>query len=152
MIRLLAVAALVLPCIGCASISRGTTENISISSTPPGATAELSGLDNPTSCVTPCVVVVKRSADITVTVNKEGYEPQVIPLTKEIAGTGAAGFAGNVLVGGLVGMGVDAATGAANDHKPNPVIVTLNPVGPALPPPRAAKPRPPKRPPPPPQS
>ena len=108
MIRLLAVAALVLPCIGCASISRGTTENISISSTPPGATAELSGLDNPTSCVTPCVVVVKRSADITVTVNKEGYEPQVVPLTKEIAGSGAAGFAGNVLVGGLVGMGVDA--------------------------------------------
>ena len=113
MIRLLAVAALVLPCIGCASISRGTTENISISSTPPGATAELSGLDNPTSCVTPCVVVVKRSADITVTVNKEGYEPQVIPLTKEIPPTGAAGFAGNVIVGGLVGMGVDAVTGAA---------------------------------------
>ena len=152
MIRLLAVAALVLPCIGCASISRGTTENISISSTPPGATAELSGLDNPTSCVTPCVVVVKRNADITVTVNKEGYEPQVIPLTKEIPGSGAAGFAGNVLLGGLVGMGVDAATGAAQDHKPNPVIVTLKPAGPPQPPPRAAKPRPPKRPPPPPQS
>lgn len=150
MIRLLAVAALVLPCIGCASISRGTTENISISSTPPGATAELSGLDNPTSCVTPCVVVVKRNADITVTVNKEGYEPQVIPLTKEIPGAGAAGFAGNVLIGGLVGMGVDAATGAAQDHKPNPVIVTLNPAGP--PPPRAAKPQSPKKRPPPPQS
>ena len=146
MIKLLAVAALVLPCIGCASITRGTTENISISSTPPGATAELSGLDNPTSCVTPCVVVVKRSADITVTINKEGYEPQVIPLTKEIPGSGAAGFAGNVLVGGLIGMGVDAATGAAQDHKPNPVIVTMNPVAPA-PQPRAAKPRPSKRPP-----
>ena len=151
MIRLLTVVALVLPCIGCASISRGTTENISISSTPPGATAELSGLDNPTSCVTPCVVVVKRSAEITVTVNKEGYEPHVIPLTKEIAGSGAAGFAGNVLVGGLVGMGVDAATGAAQDHKPNPVIVTLNPAKPA-PQPRAAKPRTSKRPPPTPQS
>ena len=32
-------------------------------------------------------------------------------------------------LGGLVGMGVDAATGAAQDHKPNPVIVTLQPVG-----------------------
>ncbi len=145
MIRLLAVAALVLPCIGCASVTRGTTENISISSTPSGATAELSGLDNPTSCVTPCVVVVKRSADITVTINKDGYEPQVIPLTKEIPGSGAAGFAGNILLGGLVGMGVDAATGAAQDHKPNPVIVTMNPVEQ----PRAAKPRPPRRPPPP---
>jgi hypothetical protein len=79
-----------------------------------------------------------------VTVNKEGYVPQIIPLTKEIPGTGAAGFAGNVLLGGLVGMGVDAATGAALDHKPNPVIVTLQP---AAPPPR--RPKPPRRAPPP---
>lgn len=95
--------------------------------------------------MTPCVVIAKRNAEITVTVNKEGYETQVIPLTREIPGSGAAGFAGNVLLGGLVGMGVDAATGAAMDHKPNPVTVTLQPVAPATPP-RAAKPRPPKRP------
>jgi hypothetical protein len=95
--------------------------------------------------VTPCVVQAKRSADIIVTINKEGYEPQVVPLTKEIPGTGAAGFAGNVLLGGVVGMGVDAVTGAALDHKPNPVIVTLQPTAPS----RAAKPRPPRRPPPP---
>jgi hypothetical protein len=145
MIRLLLVAALAAPCVGCASVTRGTTENISIASTPSGATAEVSGLDAPTACVTPCVVVAKRSADITVTVNKEGYEPQIIPLTKEVPGTGAAGFAGNLLLGGLVGMGVDAATGAALDHKPNPVIVTLQPTAPA----RPAKPRPPRRPPPP---
>ena len=145
MLRLLLAAALAAPCVGCASVTRGTTENISISTTPSGAVAEVSGLDVPTSCVTPCVVVAKRSADITVTVSKEGYEPQVIPLTKEIPGSGAAGFAGNLLVGGLVGMGVDAATGAAQDHKPNPVIVTLQPIRPASP--RPAKPRPPKRPP-----
>ena len=147
MIKLLVAAALALPCFGCASVTRGTTENISISSTPAGATAEVSGLDNPTSCVTPCVVIAKRSAEITVTVNKEGYETQVIPLIREIPGSGAAGFAGNVLLGGLVGMGVDAATGAAMDHKPNPVTVTLQPAAPV--PPRAVKPRPSKRPPPP---
>jgi hypothetical protein len=65
-------------------------------------------------------------------------------LTKEVPGTGAAGFAGNVLLGGLVGMGVDAATGAALDHKPNPVIVTLQPAAP-----QARRPRPPRRAPPP---
>ncbi|KRR15275.1 translation initiation factor 2 [Bradyrhizobium lablabi] len=141
--RLVLAVAIAAPCVGCASVTRGTTENISISSTPAGATAEITGLDIPTACVTPCVVQAKRNADITVTVNKEGYEPQTIPLTKEIPGAGAAGFAGNVLLGGLVGMGVDAATGAALDHKPNPVIVTLQPVAP----PRTAKPRPPRRPP-----
>ena len=142
-IRLVLAVAIAAPCVGCASVTRGTTENISISSTPSGATAEVSGLDVPTACVTPCVVVAKRSADITVTINKDGYESQVIPLTKEVPGTGAAGFAGNLLIGGLVGMGVDAATGAAMDHKPNPVIVTLQPIA------RPAKPRPPRRPPPP---
>ena len=139
-IRLLLAAALAAPCAGCASVTRGTTENISISSTPAGATAELSGLDNPTACVTPCVVVAKRSADITVTISKEGYAPQIIPLTKEVPGAGAAGFAGNLLLGGLVGMGVDAATGAAQDHKPNPVIVTLQPATPV-----GKRPRPPRR-------
>jgi PEGA domain len=149
MMRLVLAAAIALPCVGCASVTRGTTENISIATTPAGATAELSGFDIPTACVTPCVVVAKRNADITVTINKEGYEPQVIPLTKEIPGTGAAGFAGNLLLGGLVGMGVDAATGAAPGHKPNPVIVTLQPLAPH--PPHPAKPRP-SKPPPPPQS
>jgi hypothetical protein len=95
--------------------------------------------------VTPCVVQAKRNADITVTINKDGYEPQIIPLTKEVPGSGAAGFAGNILAGGLVGMGVDAVTGAAQDHKPNPVIVTLQPS--VQPPPRPVKPRPLKRPP-----
>ena len=131
MIRVFWAAAIALPCFGCASVTRGTTENISIATTPAGATAEISGLDIPTACVTPCVVQAKRNADITVAISKEGYEPQVIPLTKEIPGTGAAGFAGNILLGGLVGMGVDAATGAALDHKPNPVTVTLQPLAPA---------------------
>jgi hypothetical protein len=139
-IRLVLAAAIAAPCVGCASVTRGTTENISISSTPAGATAEIAGLEIPTACVTPCVVQAKRNADITVTVNKEGYEPQIIQLTKEIPGSGAAGFAGNVLLGGLVGMGVDAATGAAMDHKPNPVIVTLQPAAP-----QARRPRPPRR-------
>jgi hypothetical protein len=144
MIRLLVAAAIALPCVGCASVTRGTTENISIATTPSGATADIAGLDIPTACVTPCVVQAKRNADITVTINKEGYQPQIIPLTKEIPGSGAAGFAGNLLAGGLIGMGVDAATGAALDHKPNPVIVTLQPVAP--PPPPAVRRRPPRKP------
>jgi hypothetical protein len=69
MIRLLLGAAIILPCLGCASVTRGTTENISISTTPSGATADITGLEIPTACVTPCVVQAKRNADITVTVN-----------------------------------------------------------------------------------
>ena len=144
--RLLGVVALAAMLGGCASVTRGTTENISIASTPAGAEATISGLDVPTACVTPCAIVAKRSSDISISFAKEGFEPEIVTLTKEIPATGAAGFAGNVLAGGLVGMGVDAVTGAAQDHKPNPVIVTLKPLRPVAPP-SAARPRakPPKR-------
>src|SRR3954467_12372333 len=131
---------------GCASVARGTTENISIASTPSGAEAVISGLDVPTTCLTPCAVVVKRNADISVAFQKEGFEPQIVQLTKEIQGAGAAGFAGNLLLGGVVGMGVDAVTGAATDHKPNPVIVTLQPSVPHAAPRAPKKPRPPRAP------
>jgi hypothetical protein len=111
-----------------------------------GAEATISGLDIPTACVTPCAIVAKRSADISVTFAKPGFETEVVTLTKEVPATGAAGFAGNVLAGGLIGMGVDAATGAAQDHKPNPVIVTMKPIGPAAPPRPARPPRKPAKP------
>ena len=148
--RLLGVVALAATLGGCASVTRGTTENISISSTPSGAEATISGLEVPTACVTPCAIVAKRSADITVSFAKEGFEPEVVQLTKEVPATGAVGFAGNIVAGGLVGMGVDAVTGAAQDHKPNPVIVTLQPLARASP--HVPRARPPKRPPPSPQS
>jgi hypothetical protein len=138
--RLFFAATLCVALGGCASVTRGTTENISIASTPSGAQADVAGLDVPTVCVTPCVVQAKRNADIVVTVSKEGFEPQVVPLTKDVSGSGGAGFAGNLLLGGIVGMGVDAATGAAMDHKPNPVIVTLQPLH-VAPPARRAPPR-----------
>jgi hypothetical protein len=131
---------------GCASVTRGTTENISISSTPSGVEAVVNGMEVPTTCTTPCAVVVKRNADISIAFQKEGYEPQIVPLSRDIQTGGAAGFAGNLLLGGVVGMGVDAATGAATDHKPNPVIVTMQPSAPHAAPRAPKKPRPPRAP------
>ena len=138
--RRLGIVALAAALGGCASVTRGTSENISIASTPPGAEATITGLDVPTACITPCAIIAKRNADITVAFAKPGYQPQVVELTKEIPGAGAAGFAGNILAGGVIGMGVDAYNGAAQDHKPNPVIVTLRPMA-TLASPRAVGPR-----------
>lgn len=39
----------------------------------------------------------------------------------KVSGNGVAGVAGNVLVGGLIGIGVDSMTGAALDLTPNPL-------------------------------
>ena len=136
---------------GCASATRGWEETLTVTSTPSGAQAEIivtnasqpvaatSGgsaaepapapvVREPFVCTTPCATKIARSADIVVRVSMPGYETEMIPLKKEISNTGAAGFAGNLLLGGVVGMAVDTASGAALDHKPNPVIVTLRPV------------------------
>ncbi len=70
---------------------------------------------------------VDRKAEFIATFSKDGYEGQDIMVQTRVAGSGAAGFVGNVLVGGLVGMGVDAATGATLEHYPNPVVASLAP-------------------------
>lgn len=137
--RAIIVVLLALNCAGCASATRGWTEQITITSTPAGAEAAVTGPEVPTTCVTPCAVQVKRNDDVSIAFSKEGYEPQVITLQKEVAAGGAAGFAGNVLAGGLVGMAVDGMSGAAYDHKPNPVIVTLTPSAPTPLPSRVRK-------------
>jgi hypothetical protein len=112
---------------GCATITRGTDEPIQVQSEPQGAQVQTSlGFQ----CITPCVLNVPRKTEFTVTYSKPGYEAQTIPVLTRMGGGGAAGLAGNVLVGGAIGIGVDVATGATLEHYPNPVIATLRPLAP----------------------
>lgn len=115
---------------GCATITRGTTEALVINSAPPGADVRLSSGE---VCKTPCTLKKKRKENLVVFIEKPGYEKVEVNVISEIAGAGAAGMAGNVLVGGLIGVGVDAATGATKKLTPNPVSVTLAPVAAAPP-------------------
>lgn len=112
----------------CASVTRGTTETVHVYAAPEGAQIATSiGLTCNTS---PCDLQVNRKQEFSVTVSKEGYQTQTIMVTTDVAPGGAAGIAGNVLVGGVIGMGVDVATGATLDHSPNPVLVELVPLNP----------------------
>lgn len=61
-------------------------------------------------------------------ITKAGYEPIETDVRSQIVSAGAAGMAGNVLVGGLIGVGVDTMTGATRGLTPNPVEVRLVPV------------------------
>jgi hypothetical protein len=110
----------------CGSITRGTTENVTITSTPEDAKISTSaGQYCPRS---PCTINVNRRGDFTAFAEKDGYEKGSVEIKTKVAGGGAAGFAGNVLIGGVIGMGVDAATGAALDHYPNPAHIELKPL------------------------
>lgn len=140
---------------GCA-VTRGTESTIQLESSPPGAQVSTRIVDpcslsecppmeapdgqtpppRPTiadaygpNCVTPCSIRVSRKDALLVTFTLAGYQPATVPVTTRVAGAGAVGVAGNVLIGGVVGLGVDAATGAALEHQPNPVVVTLAPTG-----------------------
>jgi hypothetical protein len=46
-------------------------------------------------------------------------------VTNKVGGAGGAGMAGNVILGGLIGAGVDVATGAMLDLVPNPLVIKL---------------------------
>jgi len=107
---------------GCATVTRGTTENLSVQSEPEGASVELSSGQ---ICKTPCNLELKRKNDYTLYLHKEGFQDAEIRVESKVAGAGAAGMAGNVLIGGIIGAGVDAFSGATNSLKPNPVHMHL---------------------------
>ncbi len=120
--RLVAVCAAFSMATGCATITRGTSEAWSVETTPAGAQVSLSTGEE---CVTPCTLKLKRKASFTVTLLKQGYAKVTTQVISQIAGAGAAGMAGNVLVGGIIGVGIDAASGATKELKPNPLVVVL---------------------------
>jgi hypothetical protein len=118
----IAVAVVLAQLTGCATITRGTSQAWSVQTEPEGAIAKLS---TGQECTTPCTLKLKRKTDFSITVSKEGYNELVTQVVSQIAAAGAAGMAGNVLVGGIIGVGVDAASGATKELKPNPLVVTL---------------------------
>ncbi len=123
--KLLLVAALCVLC-GCATITRGTKEVLVVESDPVGAEVTTSiGLVGKT----PATFKVSRKGGFTVTIVKEGYEPVTVQVGSQVAGGGAAGMAGNVILGGLIGAAVDAGSGAMKELKPNPIVVKLVPLG-----------------------
>jgi hypothetical protein len=81
-------------------------------------------------CIRPCTLQFSRKDEFSVLFSKPGFHSVEMPVKTQIAGAGAAGFAGNVLLGGLIGMGVDASTGASLEHFPNPVSATMIPLRP----------------------
>lgn len=109
----------------CASVTRGMTEQVQINSSPQEAQARTSMGH---VCTTPCTLQFSRKDEFSVLISKPGYHTTEVAVMTRVAGAGAAGFAGNVLLGGVIGMGVDAASGATLEHHPNPVTATLVPL------------------------
>ena len=105
---------------GCASIVSGKEQDISIRSNPMGADVTIDGM--PVG-KTPVTTEVKRKRRHQIKVTKEGYIEET-RVTKK-------GFnwwhMGNILIGGIIGIIVDFATGAVYSVDPDEINVALVP-------------------------
>jgi len=136
---------------GCATVVKGTTQDISVDSSPQGAGCDVSRNGAKLASVTtPGKIQVSRDkAVLTFSCMKPPEYPN--PVTLDVEPTFNGATFGNILLGGVVGAVVDASTGA-NYSYPEYVIIDLTAAKlqvPEVVPPVAEKPEEPKAPPPP---
>jgi len=109
----------------CSSITAGSIQSVTINTDPQGAKCQIKregivvGYVNPTPN---SVTVEKSKYDLSILCTKDGYEPSAQMLPSKLEDM----TFGNVLFGGLIGVGVDAATGAINEY-PNMITIPLTP-------------------------
>ena len=103
---------------GCATAIHGTTQAVVVNSSPPGARVVV---DDNLEGVTPCSFQLTRKADHTLVIDMAGYEREVYRVTRVPTGK----VVNNIWVGGLIGLAVDASTGADNKLVPEQIDVTL---------------------------
>jgi uncharacterized protein YceK len=131
---LAAVAALGIALSGCATVIKGTTQSVAIT-TPPteGATCTLSSKEGSWQVTSPAVARVEKSKeDIQVSCQKPGWQTATATIPSNFQGW----TLGNLLIpGAIIGFGVDAATGAMNEY-PGAFQVPMQPD------PNAARPAP----------
>lgn len=113
---------------GCATITTGTTQPINFDSDPQQAECTVTrGGETLGTVTTPAPLTIKRHAStIQVVCRKAGYEDGRIVMNSRFE----TASAGNFLVGGIIGVMVDASSGANSRYDSN-VMVRLTPMSPA---------------------
>lgn len=107
---------------GCASIMHGTTQKVGISSSPTGASVSI---DNKTYGSTPLFADLKRGSEHIVSIEMPGYEKSQLTITKSVSGW----VWGNIIFGGLIGLGVDAISGGLYNLSPEQLNTELKNAG-----------------------
>ena len=124
MLRYIAIVVCAIPLVACATITTGTTQVIAVD-TPgvPGATCTLSTQSGPQVVATPGTISLSKGSNpIPISCAKACYlNGQSI-----IASNAQQMAAGNVIFGGLIGLGVDSVSGAMYKY-PDMVTVSMTP-------------------------
>lgn len=117
---------------GCATIVHGGGgQEVAFTSSPPGAAVTI---DNRVIGTTPTTARLRRKTNHYVTLDLPGYASQSTTLDSGLSGW----VFGNILLGGVIGLIVDASTGGMYTLSPNGVHADFVPPAAAITPPLAA--------------
>ncbi len=107
---------------GCAALLQGPRQTIQANSSPSGAVVKVTsgGME----FTTPASLSLERKYDYVLTFSKEGYKPVKVQVTRKLD-VGMVVL--DALFTGLIGVVVDAETGAWYDLVPEVVAVSLEP-------------------------
>jgi hypothetical protein len=122
---ILACAVLCLSLSGCASILEGTSQEITVNTNPSGASCDIvrDGTTIAHIDKTPGAATIKKTkADIQIKCDKPGYQEAIY---QNHSGMTSVSF-GNAILGGLIGVAVDSASGADNKYT-SPVNLSMVP-------------------------
>lgn len=126
MCRAAFVAALPLLLVSCATVLEGTSQDIAVDTDPQGANCTFTrGAEGTIGTVaqTPGKLTVQRRKEaMQVTCTRDGHEAA----TEVVASAFSGATIGNVLLGGLIGIAVDASSGA-NNRYPERLTVVMTP-------------------------
>jgi len=103
---------------GCATVIHGTRQGVGISSTPTGASVSI---DNVQSGTTPVFAKLRRKENHVVQISLPGYQRTDLTLTSSVSGW----VWGNIAIGGLIGLAVDAISGGMYKLSPEQLSATL---------------------------
>jgi hypothetical protein len=107
---------------GCGTIINGSSQQVSIASTPSGADVIIDGAD---VGETPITQKLSRKDQHTIELRLDGYESESIIVNRGVSGW----VVGNIVLGGLIGLGVDAITGGMYKLDPTDIQRTLDESG-----------------------
>ena len=114
-VRAVIAAGLLAGLASCSTVIEGKSQELTINSVPAGADCAVTrkGVVLGRVTLTPGTVTIEKNRhDINIVCHKPGYETAGFYNESDVA---AAAF-GNVVIGGVVGGGVDLATGSANKY------------------------------------
>jgi hypothetical protein len=120
---ILFAAAMAFALAGCATIVEGSKQTIRLDTKPSGAicAVQREGAHLHSEVETPAVLTIEKDRDpLVVTCRKEGFEDAVVHTDSSFQ----EWTLGNLVFGGIIGLGVDAASGALNEY-PAVVVIPL---------------------------